>query len=125
MANRFTSTWLKAALIRAIRTICQTAVSMIAVGSAISEVNWANIISVSLVAGLCSILTSVATGLPESNVDGTLVVDDSGEETDLYTLSINDDPAKWAEKDKVMLKVSKGSVPRFVTNPDTEENKAP
>lgn len=56
--------WLKAAGIRAIKTICQTATGMITVGAAISEVKWSYIASVSIVAGILSMLTSVA-GLPE------------------------------------------------------------
>lgn len=59
------STWWKAAIIRAIKTIAQTAVGMITVGAAISEINWLHILSVALVAGLVSILTSIATDLPE------------------------------------------------------------
>lgn len=56
----------KAALIRAVRTIAQSMVSMIAVGAAISEVQWLHVLSVSAVAGLLSLLTSIATGLPET-----------------------------------------------------------
>ena len=56
--------WLKAALIRAIKTIAQTAVSLITVGELLSDINWITVLSVSLVAGIYSILTSVA-GLPE------------------------------------------------------------
>lgn len=56
--------WAKAAAIRAIKTVAQTAVGMITVGAAVSEVEWVYVISVSLVAGLVSVLTSVA-GLPE------------------------------------------------------------
>lgn len=61
-------TWLKAAGVRAIRTVAQTAGAMIAVGATMSEVGWVNVISVSLVAGIASMLTSLA-GLPE--VDGS------------------------------------------------------
>ena len=57
--------WLKAALIRAIRTFAQTAVSMIAVGAAFSEIDWLRVLSVSGVAFVLSVLTSLATGLPE------------------------------------------------------------
>ena len=57
--------WFKAALIRAIRTFAQTAVSMIAVGAAFSEIDWLRVLSVSGVAFVLSILTSLATGLPE------------------------------------------------------------
>ena len=56
---------LKAALIRAIRTFAQTAVSMIAVGAAFSEIDWLRVLSVSGVAFILSVLTSLATGLPE------------------------------------------------------------
>lgn len=59
-----TKKWLKAAGIRALKTIAQTAVSMLTVGQAVLDVNWLNVISVSAVAGLISMLTSVA-GLPE------------------------------------------------------------
>ena len=56
--------WWKAAGIRAIKTVCQTAVSMLTVGQAVLEVNWLNVLSVSFVAGVISMLTSIA-GLPE------------------------------------------------------------
>ena len=56
--------WLKAALIRAIKTFAQTAVSMIAVGAAFSEIDWLRVLSVSGVAFVLSMLTSLA-GLPE------------------------------------------------------------
>lgn len=59
----------KAALVRAIKTIAQTAVSMLTVGQAVLEVDWLNVISVSAVAGLISLLTSIATGLPEVESD--------------------------------------------------------
>ena len=59
--------WWKAAGIRAIKTMCQTAVGMITVGAALTEINWVYIGSVACTAGVLSMLTSVA-GLPE--VDG-------------------------------------------------------
>jgi hypothetical protein len=64
MKNVFTKEWFKAALIRALKTVAQTAVSMITVGSAISEIQWGYVASVAVVAGVYSMLTSVA-GLPE------------------------------------------------------------
>lgn len=57
--------FIKAALIRAIRTVCQTAVATIGTAFVISDVNWWIVISASLLAGIISVLTSVATGLPE------------------------------------------------------------
>ena len=56
--------WWKAALVRAVKTIAQSAVSMVAVGAAVSEVDWLRVLSVSAVAGFLSVLTSLA-GLPE------------------------------------------------------------
>lgn len=56
--------WWKAAGIRAIKTICQTAVAMIPVGVMVSEVNWIAIAGTAILAGIVSMLTSVA-GLPE------------------------------------------------------------
>jgi len=56
--------WAIAALIRAIKTFAQTFVSMIAVGAAFSEIDWLRALSVSGVAFVLSILTSLA-GLPE------------------------------------------------------------
>ena len=56
--------WLRAAAIRAVKTFCQTALSMLTVGQAFIEVNWVNVISVSGVAAVISVLTSIA-GLPE------------------------------------------------------------
>lgn len=57
--------FLKAAGIRALRTVAQTAAATIGTSALISEVNWATVISASLLAGILSLLTSVATGLPE------------------------------------------------------------
>lgn len=59
-----TKLWLKYATIRAIKTVAQTAVSMITVGQAYAEVNWVHVLSVALVAGIASVLTSIA-GIPE------------------------------------------------------------
>ena len=59
--------FLVAALIRAVRTFAQTFASMIAVGAAFSEVEWLRALSVAGVAFVLSILTSLATGLPEVN----------------------------------------------------------
>ena len=58
-------TWAKAALIRAVKTFAQTFAGCIAVGAAVEEVQWLRALSVSGVAFVLSILTSLATGLPE------------------------------------------------------------
>ena len=59
----------KAAGIRAIRTIAQTALAMIPVGVMINEVNWLAVAGTAALAGVCSILTSLVTGLPEVDTD--------------------------------------------------------
>ncbi len=66
MKNQF-FTWLKAAGVRAIKTVAQTAVALIPVGVSVTEVGWLEVIGTAALAGLCSILTSIA-GLPEVKV---------------------------------------------------------
>lgn len=57
-------TWFKAASIRALKTVAQTAVATIGTTAAISQVDWLLVVSASILAGILSMLTSVA-GLPE------------------------------------------------------------
>lgn len=56
--------WIKAAGVRAIKTVAQTAVGIIGASAIISEVDWKVVLSASLLAGITSLLTSIA-GLPE------------------------------------------------------------
>ena len=56
--------WIKCAGVRAIKTVAQTAVGVIGASALISQVNWATLISAAALAGVISLLTSVA-GLPE------------------------------------------------------------
>lgn len=59
-----TKLWIKSAGIRALKTVAQTAVALISVGTVMSDINWIAVGSASLLAGILSMLTSVA-GLPE------------------------------------------------------------
>ena len=63
-----TYTWLHAAGIRAIKTMAQTAVATIGTSAVMSDVNWTMILSASVLAGILSLLTSLA-GLPEVKAD--------------------------------------------------------
>lgn len=54
-----------AAAVRAVRTVAQTAVATIGTSVLMSDVNWLMVASASILAGVLSVLTSVATGLPE------------------------------------------------------------
>lgn len=65
MKNTQLKEFIKATLIRALRTVAQTAVATIGTSAIITEVNWLMVASASALAGVLAILTAVATGLPE------------------------------------------------------------
>lgn len=69
----------KAALIRAIRTVAQAALAMIPAAATIQQVNWLTVLSTAALAGVVSILTSIATGLPEVD-ESDLVKTEADEE---------------------------------------------
>lgn len=58
--------WFRAAGIRSLKTICQTAIAMIGTSVVLEAVDWKMVVSASILAGILSILTSLA-GLPEVN----------------------------------------------------------
>lgn len=62
--------FVRAALIRSIRTIAQTAVAVIGTSAVLEQVNWWAVLSASVLAGILSILTSVVTDLPEAPKKG-------------------------------------------------------
>lgn len=61
--------WLKAAGVRSVKTVAQTAIATIGTSAAMGEVNWIAVGSAALLSGVLSLLTSVA-GLPEVKVEG-------------------------------------------------------
>lgn len=63
MSNK-SKRWIKAAAVRAIKTVAQTAIATIGTSAVIGDVNWVMVASASILAGVLSILTSIA-GLPE------------------------------------------------------------
>lgn len=103
--------WFIAALIRAVRTMAQTALSMLAVGMALSDVDWLQLLSITVVAGIISILTSLATGLPEATTEGAVVVDvESDDESGLVGLKLDGEVTKdkleqLKKKGKISLRV--------------------
>ncbi len=60
-----TANFWKAAAIRAVRTIAQTAIATIGTAAVLQQVDWLTVASASILAGVLSLLTSIATGLPE------------------------------------------------------------
>lgn len=68
MKNRDWKEWAKAAGIRAVKTVAQTAVATIGTAAVMGEVNWAMVGSAAVLSGILSLLTSVA-GLPETATD--------------------------------------------------------
>lgn len=59
-----TKKWFKATSVRAVKTMAQTALSMLTVGQAVMDVNWVNVLSVTATAGIISVLTCII-GIPE------------------------------------------------------------
>ncbi len=67
MSRIFTLQWLKAALVRAVKTTAQAAIAAVGTAAAIGEVNWHTVITTAALAGILSLLTSLA-GLPETDI---------------------------------------------------------
>ena len=66
MKNKNAIKWLKAAGIRALRTVAQSAIATIGTAAVLGDVNWIMVGSAAALSGVLSILTSIVTGLPEA-----------------------------------------------------------
>ena len=96
----------KAAAIRAIKTVCQTAIATIGSAMVITDVNWFYVLSASALAGILSILTSLSIGLPEVQLADTLYsLDNVGDEEymseydALDEIEVDEDDEEFEEKE--------------------------
>lgn len=82
--------WIKSALIRAIKTLAQTAVATIGSAAVLSAVDWRVVVSASILAGILSILTSIA-GLPEVKLAHAQIEGDDDDEFDESEIDDDDE----------------------------------
>lgn len=105
MVMKFDKSVFVNALKRAIWTMAQTALSFITIGAAISDINWKYVASVSLVAGVYSLLKSIVVGMPESSVEGEIIINDNAADKTTWTLQVEEDIDKIPKMDSIRLKV--------------------
>ena len=95
----------KAALIRALKTVCQTAVATIGTAIVVTDVNWVYVLSASALAGILSLLTSISVGLPEVQLANTLYALDNMANEDyaeeFYALDDKEVDEEGLEEDEV------------------------
>ena len=108
MKTKLTYEWFVAAGIRALKTMAQTALGMFSVGLALQEVQWQYVVSVAIVAGIYSLLTSFATKLPEVGTDGVLQIDTTKPEESTYKFIFDYALQELKEHQIVKLKVEPG-----------------
>ena len=111
----------KKILIRAMHTAAQTALGMFTIGATIKEIDWLNILSVSVVAAVYSILKSLAVGIPESGlIEGTMTIDNSNPDDPKFDMDLgeNMDIEDIVKKKVFKMNIVEGTV----TLDDEEEN---
>ena len=111
--------FVKKILIRALHTAAQTALGMFTIGATIKEIDWLNILSVSAVAAVYSILKSLAVGIPESGVvEGTMTIDNSNPEDPKFDMDLGEN---FDIEDIVKKKVFKMNIVEGTVSFDDEE----
>lgn len=75
--------FIKAAAVRAVKTMCQTALALIPAAVTIIQVDWCTVLGTAALAGVCSVLTSIATGLPETKMENTFYEDIEADDEDI------------------------------------------
>lgn len=111
--------FIKKILIRALHTAAQTALGMFTIGATIKEIDWLNILSVSAVAAVYSILKSIAVGIPESGVvEGTMTIDNSNPEDPKFDMDLGEN---FDIEDIVKKKVFKMNIVEGAVSFDDEE----
>lgn len=100
-------TWFQNALIRAVRTAAQVALSYLTVGMTISEVDWKGMLSVTVVAAVYSLIMSVITGLPEADTDGTLLIDETAEDSSKWLFQVEKPLEDISKKSSIQLNIKK------------------
>ncbi len=80
----------KAAAIRAIKTMCQVFLSMVTLGQGLFDVNWMMILSTMVMSGIYSVVTSIATGLPEVKYDGEIIFEPNEDGVTQVRLNLDD-----------------------------------
>lgn len=101
-----TKEWFYAAGIRAAKTFFQVFGAALTMGAAFHEVDWLHILSISGVAFIYSLVTSLK-GLPELTSDGSLTIDPSAENKDIYKLELNSALEDLVNKERVTFTVKK------------------
>ena len=94
----------KAIAIRTLKTMAEVAASMFTIGMTMKEVDWMHVLSVTVVAGVYTVLINIAAPLPEARNDGTLTVVDGQDKTQ-WQLNLETDPDKIYKSDSIKLKV--------------------
>ena len=109
--TKITLEWVNAAGTRAIKTVAQTALGLFTVGSTLTEIDWVYILSVSIVAGIYSMLMSVVTELPEVGTDGILKINTTDSEVVTCSLGLDVCGDALLQKKVVKLKIIEDNSP--------------